>query len=304
MKHVLLLMLAAATLPAPSAAQQAAAPYRILPPVRLWQGEAPGMRDWAGRSATPVKESISADGEEIINVTDPSYQAYLPDAAHATGTALIIAPGGAFQFLSIRKEGILVADWLARHGIAAFVLKYRLVQREKPDPATRSGIQNIPMSVVSAPAVADGKQSLRLIRAHARDYGIDPHRVGAIGFSAGGHVVSMMALDADALERPDFVAAIYGNPFLRKMPDLPPAAAPGALPPFFLALAQNDMLDGPSFRQFYDALFAAGYRPELHLYIRGNHGFGMKKQGSTSDHFIEECFWWLEAQGLTSHANK
>ena len=130
----------------------------------------------------------------------------------------------------------------------------------------------------------------------------------------------MMAL-ATAPNRADFAGIIYGAPFLRKLPDLPPAnlppapgtpvepwlapppvPAPGALPPLFLAMAQDDVLVSKGFRDFYSGLYAAGYRPELHLYYRGKHGFGMTPQGSTSDHWIDEFQWWLEAQGLAALA--
>jgi acetyl esterase/lipase len=125
-------------------------------------------------------------------------------------------------------------------------------------------------------------------------------------------------LAANPAERPDFAGLIYGMPFLTPPPPLPPAnlpfppgtpsepwlqpkaaPAPGALPPLFMALAQDDVVAGTGFRAFYDALYASSYRPEMHLYARGSHGFGMKPQGVTSDHWIEEFHWWLEAEGLT-----
>jgi acetyl esterase/lipase len=212
---------------------------------------------------------------------------------------------------------------LAVRGIAAFVLKYRLVQllpgesaeamRQRLNRTMRNGWQG-------EPASADGIQALRLIRSRAARYGIDPHRIGVVGFSAGGHVAGMMALAEDPADRPDFAGLIYGMPFFTPPPPLPPAnlpfppgtpsevwlqpkptPAPGALPPLFMAGAQDDVIAGSGFRAYYDALFTAGYRPELHLFDRGSHGFGMKPQGTTSDHWIEEFHWWLEAQALTKH---
>ncbi len=304
-------------LAAPVVAETSEHRYRVLAPVRLWPGEAPGMREWPGRSPQPVAETTSADGETVRNVVDPSYQAFIPDPATATGAAVIISPGGSFRRLGIKKDGTEVAAWLASRGIAAFVLKYRLIQQRDDDPAAAERIKAISLYVIEAPGVEDGIQALKIIRARAAEYGIDPARTGAMGFSAGGHVASMMALNPQVSERASFSAPIYGAPFLAKMPDLPPAnlppppgaptepwlapkpvPAPGALPPFFIAMAQDDLAVGQGVRQFYDAMFAAGYRPELHLYVRGNHGFGMRPQGSSSDHFLQEFYWWLEATGI------
>lgn len=308
---------ASAQCPAPTADRAAPPAPRIQPPVGIWPGAQPDLHGWAGLSETPVTESTSDDGKFVFNVTHPSFQAFLPAAGCATGAGVIVAPGGGFRLLSIRNEGTDVARWLAEHGVAAFVLKYRLVQ----DPTRslkRPASLKAPDETLGQPGVEDGIQALRVIRAHAADYGVDPKRIGAIGFSAGAHVVSMMAIAPPPAERPDFVAPIYGGPFLQVMPKLPPAnlpyppgtptqpwlapkpvAAPGALPPIFLAAAQDDALAGTAVRAFYDALYQAGYRPELHYYLRGGHGFGMAPQGSTSDHFLQEFDWWIDSLGMT-----
>lgn len=324
MKRLTMIWCAATILASPFAAARAAdadAAFRILAPERVWPAVAPLAADWPGKVARPVTETTSPDGERVSNVTDPTYQAYLPDPARATGAAVIIAPGGGFRFLAIRNEGVAVATWLAERGVAAFVLKYRLVQQDGPEDDVRGRLRDVPVEAQGAPGVADGIQALKRIRDHARDYGIDPHRVAAIGFSAGAHVVSMMGLNPVAADRPDYVAPIYGGAFTSGDYHLPPAnlppepgtptepwlapppkPAPGRLPPFFLAMAQDDVFVGQGVRRFYEAFIAAGYRPELHLYLRGGHGFGMRPQGSTSDHFLQEFLWWLEAQGVVSPA--
>jgi len=268
-------------------------------------------------------EEARDGGESLWNVAVPTFQAYLPAPSKANGAAVIIAPGGGFRFLSIRKEGTQVAHWLAQRGIAAFVLKYRVIQilpgetgdlmreRVNRNPAFANGVSG-------QPATADGIEALRQIRASAARYGIDPHRIGVVGFSAGGHVAAMMALAGAEKDRPDFAGLIYGMPFLNPPPPLPaanlpfppgtppepwlqarPTPAPGALPPLFMAGAQDDMIAGAGFRQFYEALYGAGYRPELHMFHRGNHGFGMKPQGSSSDRWIDEFHWWIESEGFT-----
>ena len=296
-------------------------------PQLLWPKGAPALPDWPGTVAAPVREeleSVPGDpwSDRVRNVTAPTLQAFLPDRATATGVAVIVAPGGGFRNLSIRKEGTAVAQWLADHGIAAFVLKYRLVQRApgESEEAMRQRVNADPRfsnGVAGAPGVADGFEALRQVRARAADWGIDPHRVGIVGFSAGGHIAGMTAIAADPAQRPDFAGLIYGMPFLIPFPPLPaanlpwppgtpkepwlrpkPTPAPGALPPMFLAEAQDDGLVGPELGGFYGALVAAGYKPELHLYAWGSHGFGARAQGSTSDRWLEQFRAWIAAQGF------
>jgi acetyl esterase/lipase len=119
-----------------------------------------------------------------------------------------------------------------------------------------------------------------------------------MGFSAGAMVTSGALLQPDAAARPNFAAPIYGGP-LGAMPPIP-----ANLPPIFMAWAQDDGLVREPITRFYDALMAVGNKPETHIYSAGEHGFGMKKQGTTSDHWVEEFYWWLEAQGLTKAAAK
>lgn len=296
---------------------------QILPPETVWPEGVPASGDWPGLSPQPVIEEVRENGESIWNVTAPTIQAYLPAPGKANGAAVIVAPGGGFRYLAFRREGTQVAQWLAARGIAAFVLKYRLVQilpGETAEAMRQRLVRTMRTGWQGEPASADGIQALRLIRARAARYGIDPHRIGVVGFSAGGHVAGMMALAPNPAERPDFAGLIYGMPFLSPLPPLPPAnlpfppgtpneiwrqpkptPAPGALPPLFMAGAQDDVIAGIGFREFYDALYASGYRPEMHLFSSGSHGFGMKPQGTTSDHWIDEFHWWLEAKGMTKH---
>jgi acetyl esterase/lipase len=119
-----------------------------------------------------------------------------------------------------------------------------------------------------------------------------------MGFSAGGMVASGALLQPDAAARPNFAAPIYGAPF-GIMPPIPKN-----LPPIFMAWAQDDDLASPAINRFYDALKSAGHKPEVHIFSAGGHGFGVKKQGTTSDRWIDEYYYWLEAQGLTKQAGK
>ena len=123
------------------------------------------------------------------------------------------------------------------------------------------------------------------------EWGISPERVVLTGFSAGAILTSAVVLQPDA--RPNYAAPIYGGPYI----EVPPI--PQGLPPIFLAVAQDDASAEPLVTRFYDALKAAGYKPELHVFSGGGHGFGMRKQGKSSDHWIDEFYFWLESLGLT-----
>jgi acetyl esterase/lipase len=236
-----------------------------------------------------------------MNVSTPTLTVYLPDPSTATGTAVIIAPGGGFVWLSIDSEGHDVAKWLAARGIAGIVLKYRLFQVEGQEPAQVLQAATAALGRVTSNrsliddysryGIADGIEAVKVVRAHAAEWGISPERIVFTGFSAGAIVTSAVVLQSDA--RPNFAAPIYGGPFN----EVPPI--PQGLPPIFLAVAQDDAGAGPLVTRFYDALKAAGYRPELHVFSSGGHGFGMRKQGNTSDHWIDEFYYWLEAQGVT-----
>ncbi|EJL27660.1 esterase/lipase [Novosphingobium sp. AP12] len=294
---------------------------RVLPPLAVWPGGVPDLPGWPGKAPIPVAEELRDAGETVWNVSVPSYQAFLPPAGKATGAAVIVVPGGGFRLLAIEKEGNLVAQWLAAHGVAAFVLKYRVIAAlpGESNDVMRSRVNaTMKPGVGGDPGAADGLQTLRLLRSRAADYGLDPQRIGAVGFSAGGHVAGMMALAAKVEDRPNFAGLIYGMPFSSPSPALPEAnlryppgtpkepwlqppatPAPGRLPPLFMALAQDDVVAGLGFRAFYDKLYETGYRPELHLHQRGGHGFGARPQGGTTDRWMDEFLWWIEGEGLT-----
>ena len=217
--------------------------------------------------------------------------AYLPERTKATGTGVIIAPGGAFVALAISLEGHDVARRLQERGVAAFVLKYRIMEKREEDiPA------NMNMDEAGKYGIADGIQALKVVRQHAAEWGVSPDKVGLIGFSAGAMVTSGALLQQDPAARPDFAAMIYGGPFGR-MPAIPPR-----LPPMFMAWAQDDTVALAPVVKFYDALRSAGHKPEAHIFSAGGHGFGMRTQGTSSDHWLDAFYYWLEAQGFIRRA--
>ena len=253
--------------------------------VNLWPGVPPGSESWTHKEMTVTDTPI---GTVIFNVVTPTLTAYLPDKTKATGAGFVIAPGGAFVVLAMDVEATPVARWLQERGIAAFVLKYRIM--EKKGEGIPAGMN---MDEVSKFGIADGIQAIKVVRQHASEWGVAPDRVAFLGFSAGAMVASGALLQADAAARPNFAGMIYGGPF-GVMPTIP-----AKLPPMFMAWAQDDPLVLLPVTKFYDALKAAGHKPETHIFATGGHGFGMKKQGTSSDHWIDAFYYWLEANGLT-----
>lgn len=265
--------------------------------INLWPGGAPGSEEWK----QPETVTGATGNRRMMNVSTPTLTVYLPDPSVATGTAVIIAPGGGFVWLSIDSEGYDVAKWLAARGIAGIVLKYRLLQVEGNDAAEVTKAATAALGAVTSNrslidgyskyGIADGAEAVKVARAHAAEWNISRDRIVLAGFSAGAIVTSAVVLQSDA--HPNYAAPIYGGPFN----EVPPI--PQGLPPIFLAVAQDDAGAGPLVTRFYDALKTAGYKPELHVFSSGGHGFGMRKQGKSSDHWIDEFYYWLEAQGLT-----
>jgi acetyl esterase/lipase len=255
--------------------------------VPVWPGAAPGSETWSWPERT-VKDTPL--GTVVFDVVRPTLTAYLPERSKATGTGVIVAPGGAFVALTVDLEGDQVARWLRGRGIAAFVLKYRLVRKQE------EGIPEMDMDTAGRYGIADGIEALAVVRRHAAAWGLSADRVGFLGFSAGAMVASGALLQRDPARRPAFAALIYGAPFGR-MP-----AIPARLPPVFMAWAQDDAVALDPIVRFYEALTAAGHRPEAHVYTAGGHGFGMRRQGTSSDRWVEELYYWLEAKGFTRPA--
>jgi acetyl esterase/lipase len=264
-----------------------AVPARAQKTVNIWPGVAPGSENWKQKEITIPKTPV---GTVVLNVVTPTLTAYLPEPSKATGTGVILAPGGAFVALAISLEATDAARWLQQRGIAAFVLKYRTIEKNF------EGVPQMDMDTSGRYGIADGMQAIRVVRQHAKEWGVSPDRIGIMGFSAGAMVGSAALLQPDTAVRPNFAVLIYGAPF-GVMPPIP-----SKLPPIFMAWAQDDNVALQPIVRFHDALLAAGIKPETHVYSAGGHGFGMKKQGTTSDHWIDEVYYWLQAQGLATRA--
>jgi acetyl esterase/lipase len=234
---------------------------------------------------------------------------------------VIVAPGGSFTHLSWNSEGTQVAEWLQRHGVAGFVLKYRLTDTGTDEEFAQSQARAAggpggavgaggagrgaaganagrgaggpaPQTQIRAMAAADGLRAIEVVRQHAAEWLLDPAKVGIMGFSAGGYVSAQAALDHTAANRPAFVASIYGcceNAAEVKVPD--------DAPPIFLLHAYNDPVSASSPSLFL-AWKAANKPAELHTYAAGGHGFGMPKHDQPTDNWIERFGDWLRYQKL------
>ena len=267
--------------------------------IPLWPNGAPGTEDWTQQEQeTPAMPPLGV--KVVRNIAQPNLTAFLPDPATATGTAVIVAPGGAFHLLAIEHEGWDVARWLNARGITAIVLKYRVLQTAVRDEdfmreigehmADRDWMRER-MPWLGGLAVADGLQAVRVTRQHAAEWGIAPDRIGIMGFSAGGVVTTGVAAQYDAESRPNFAAPIYTAPW-------EVATVPADAPPLFIALANDDQMAVDASVPLYTKWRAAGHPAELHIYAKGGHGFGMLKNGLPSDAWIERFGEWLVGQGF------
>ncbi|SHN11457.1 GDSL-type esterase/lipase family protein [Mucilaginibacter sp. OK098] len=263
--------------------------------IQLYNGAAPGSENWAYN-----EKEVNTPYSIVYNVSHPTLTAYLPDPAIATGTAVIVCPGGGFYILGMKDEGVEVARWLNKKGVAAFILKYRLAQSLTDNPGQEL-TENMKKSdfvdkikAIIPFSVADGKEAIKYVRAHAADYGVSTNKVGIIGFSAGGTVAASSAFNYTADNRPDFVAPIYAY-----MPPALQGSIAGDAPPMFICAATNDELGLASHSaDLYSKWLASKHVAELHIYEKGGHGFGLRKQNIPTDTWIDRFGDWLDLQGL------
>jgi acetyl esterase/lipase len=257
------------------------------------------------RPTGPEQWTIQYGGRIARNVTVGSLTPVLPDPAKATGAAVIIAPGGGFFMLSMDTEGYQVAQYLADRGIAAFVLKYRVNSTPAAGAsaaaatAVNGATPNTPPPTprrfeTPAPALEDARAALRLVRARAASWGIDPKRVGFMGFSAGAVTTLDVTFKSPADIRPNFIASIYGPMYAQ---DIPADA-----PPMFNAVAIDDGLMAADDIGIITTYHRANRPVEFHLYQNGGHGFGMRKRGMTADLWIDQFYAWMQARGLLNRS--
>ena len=253
-----------------------------------------------GRSGNPPEQWFLMNGElQVRNVDRATLTPVLPAKDKANGAAVIVAPGGGFLGLAMQEEGYKVARALADRGIAAFVLKYRVL----PTPADLTvfgnemiaGRTGKPSSIqppkdTPTNALADGQAAIVYVRAHAKELGVDPARVGMMSFSAGAFTTLTVMRTVGPDARPDFIAPIYGRQYAF---DIPANA-----PPMFNLIASDDFLWSMG-TGLIDAYRKAGKSVEFHLLPSGGHGFGTGKPGTPTEGWMNLFFRWMELQGFT-----
>lgn len=253
-------------------------------PILLWPNGAPGSE---GKIAAEAVRITPAGDHVVSCVHQPSITPYLPTPETATGAAAVIAPGGGHSALWMDHEGYNVARWLSEHGVAAFVLKYRLA-REKDSTYTVEGT-----------SLLDTQRAITLVRSRAAEWHINPGRVGVMGFSAGGELAALAATRFTEDNKPSFQALIYpAIPHDMKLSkDTPPA---------FLACGENDRKNiSQGLPELYLALKQAGVSAELHVYSGTGHGFGMRETNHTpSAAWLVRFHEWLGASGFLKPATQ
>ncbi len=264
-------------------------PKDVPAPIPLWSQGAPG-------SEARASEPEQFVGDNCGNVHNPTLTPYVPERSQATGTAIVLCPGGGHSKLCLGHEGYALAEWFRDRGIAAFVLKYRLA-REQGSTYT-----------IQEHAMADTRRALRLVRSRAAEWHIQSDRVGILGFSAGGELAAYAAMQhdagqkdaADVIERqscrPDFQALIYPGSS-RSF-----TVEPG-FPPVFIAAGYGDRPDiSEGMATLYLKYKAAKVPAELHLFANAGHGFGYRHNArpSAAARWPERLTEWLGDSGLLS----
>jgi acetyl esterase/lipase len=275
--------------------------------IDLWPGKVPGDVGIAGEEKSRIHPSPLVGPTKLItNVTRPTLTVYLPTKGFNTGTAMVICPGGGYWDLYWELEGEEVAAWLNSHGMTGIILKYRVPRR--------------PGDVRGEPAAGpllDAQRAVSLVRSRAKEWGIDPARIGIVGFSAGGHLAIAAAtsfekrlyerIDAvdDVSCRPDFAVGCYSGYLKAKDKDelAPGLRIPANTPPILLAHANDDSekVGGsiPEHSAFmYIALKRAGVPVELHIFANGNHDFGVRQNAKLASSWTQLCLNWLRSFGL------
>lgn len=266
------------------------------PVVVLWENGPPGFE--RRKDEKEVRDRLNKDTGEyrVTNIHNPYVTVFLPPKEKATGAAVVIAPGGGFRELWVKHEGENVAQWLAHHGIAAFVLRYRLC-REKDSP----------YKLDTAPR-EDGQRAVRLVRSKAKEWNLDPAHVGMMGFSAGGEVTSLTCRSpskgdpsaTDPIEResamPSFNALIYSGP----LGIIKQTMTKENSPPTFILVGDADNAE-TWLVQHHEDLRKAGVSSELHVLAKAPHGFGFrpyKSIGKPTDTWPQRFVEFLDTEGM------
>jgi acetyl esterase/lipase len=272
--------------------------------VDLWPGPAPGETTRHTGDTLPARPDENPPATRITNITQPQLEIYDPETPQHTGAAVLILPGGGYNYIVRDKEGSEAAEWLNRLGITGCVLRYRTKDGSDRPPWQRP--------------LQDGQRAVSLLRSHAVDWKLDSHKIGILGFSAGGQAAALVATrfdhraydDADDIDaascRPDFSLLVYpwqlvdaDTGKLRDEMTVTPQT-----PPTFLVHAHNDSSTSLSSVLFYAALKQHNVAGELHIYETGGHGYGLRPvEGSQVATWPGRAEAWLRGRGLLDAAH-
>ncbi len=272
-------------------------------PVNLWPGDAPGERGDIGpeHDTTVASDNLIA-GRPVIrtgNVSVPTISVYPAPSGQGTGTAVLVFPGGGYHILALDLEGTEVCEWLNSIGVTAALVKYRVPRREG-QPAYAAPLQ-------------DAQRAMSLFRLHARDWGVDPLRIGVLGFSAGGHLCAVLSASTsrtyprideadDVSSHPDFQVLVYPGGLVKEGGFLtlaPEVAVTNATPPTFLAMAEDDHVE--NILAYAIALKGEKVPMEMHLYPTGGHGYGLRPTKDSVTTWPLRAAEWLRSRGLLEH---
>ncbi len=264
--------------------------------VDVWPGKVPG-------ETAELEEKFDGNPSKIVQIGKPVLTITRPAKDKDTGAAIVVCPGGGYRMLAYAHEGTQVSEWLASIGVTSVLLKYRVPQRAGDDDKL------LPL--------ADAQRTLSLVRSRAAEWGIDPARIGILGFSAGGHLVAHAATqfeqrayaaidDVDKAScKPDFALMVYPGGILDKQDKTKLAAriaVTKACPPSFLVVSTDDKGSAPGTLVLYSALRDAGVPVELHVYATGGHGYGMRKADQPWASWPQRCEDWMRQRGLLKRA--
>ena len=282
--------------------------------IALWPGAVPDADAEAGAETVVTTSSdhfvAGKPWTYIQNVTRPTLTMYSPTGRN-TGAAVLVFPGGGYQILAIDLEGTEVCDWLTSRGITCVLLKYRVPHS---GPSWQADC-NCRINPKPQPALQDAQRAVGLVRLHAAEWHIDPHKIGVLGFSAGGHLVAAVSNDfqrraypfVDAADRensrPDFAVAVYPGhlwvPEKSRLTLNPDIHVTRRTPPTFLVQAETDTVDNVNqVLTYYIALKAAGVPAEMHLYTHGGHAFGLRRTKDPITEWPDLVDRWLKTIGV------
>ena len=275
----------------------------ISKPIPLWSGDAPGEKGDIGPEADQTKPSDKpVSGRPLIrlgNVSQPTITVYSPGKERATGAAIIVCPGGGYGILALDLEGTEICEWLNTIGVTAVLLKYRVPKRADLEKHTA--------------ALQDAQRAIGLVRSRAAEFGIDPKRIGILGFSAGGHLAATASNnyetrtypatdDADKQScRPDFAVLVYPAYLTVKEKNdelAPELKVTAQTPQTFMVMSQDDpiRIEGPVFYSL--ALKKEKVPFELHTYPTGGHGYGLRPSEHNVTSWPARVADWMRTRGL------